>query len=383
MSNTIMTSATRIAAIASCIATFSLGLGCSSNTNEESSPSEESDESIGETSSALSDQRHLLFGLCRTLNVPVDLTGYGPVSVYAELCVPHRPTKTIQLLVHGSTYDHHYWDFPYRPDKYSHVRDALRSGYATLNIDRVGTGLSSVPPSDRVTVDGTVDYIHQIVRKLKSGRIGGKRFSNVVYFGSSLSTVYGWLLGSRYPADADAFVFTGLVHLTRPGWLDLVFAHHRDPACLDPRFSSYVPDCGYVTTTAGWRDDFFHYVPPYSNPAVVATDEATKSFVSDSLVFASAQYTFNPDPATAPTRDIHVPVLIAFGEFDRTACGTPPDGIVCTEDNVRALEAPFFDTPVFDVYVPKNTGHALPLHESGPITSAVIERWIDRHVGTH
>jgi pimeloyl-ACP methyl ester carboxylesterase len=385
MSILITQAATKSIAIVSYLTLLVVAAGCSSNADAESKPadeSNESNESIGETSSALSGQQHSSFGRCETLNIPVNFTGYGPVSVYAELCVPHRPTKTIQLLVHGSTYDHNYWDLPYRPEKYSHVRSALRAGYATLNIDRVGTGLSSVPPSDLVTVDGTVDYIHEIAQKLKAGHIGGKSFEKIVYFGSSLSTVYGWLLGSRYPDDADAFVFTGLVHLTRPGWLDLVFAHHRDPACLEPQFSPYVPDCGYVTTTAGWRDDFFHYVAPYSKPEVVAVDEAHKSFVSDSLVFESAQYTFSPDPATAPSRDIHVPVLVAFGEFDRTACGTPPDGIVCTEENVRALEAPYFNTPVFDVYVARNTGHALPLHETAPVTNGVIERWINRNVGT-
>ena len=356
--------------------------GCVDTAAESPALSEE----IGTTSSALGTQPHLLFGHCQTLSVPVTLTGYGPANVYAELCIPWRQTNTVELLVHGSTYDHDYWDFPLKPWKYSHVRDALREGYATLNIDRVGTGLSTIPPSTSVTVDGTVDYLHEIAQKLKAGQIGPRSFSKVVYFGSSLTVVYGWLLGQRYPADADGFVFEGLVHMTRPGFLGMVLAHHRDPACgVFPQ----AIDCGYVTTTPGWRDDFFYHVPGAS-PDVIAKDEETKSFVSDTLVFESAQYTFGPggdptqqpDPATAPSQGIVKPVLIAFGAHDATACGTPPDGIVCTNTSVHALEAPYFtNAPSLDVYVPANTGHALPLHESGPVTAHVIDAWLDHRVG--
>lgn len=35
----------------------------------------------------------------------------------------------MQLLVHGSTYNHLYWDFPYQNTYYSYVRAATRAGY--------------------------------------------------------------------------------------------------------------------------------------------------------------------------------------------------------------------------------------------------------------
>ena len=47
-------------------------------------------------------------------------------KIYGELCVPNGPAPdTVQLLVHGTTYNHNYWDWPEKPDAHSHVRAAL------------------------------------------------------------------------------------------------------------------------------------------------------------------------------------------------------------------------------------------------------------------
>jgi pimeloyl-ACP methyl ester carboxylesterase len=325
---------------------------------------------------------HYGAGQCRSLYVPMTIPNVGPANVYAELCLPYGPTpETVQLLVHGSTYNHHYWDTPLNPERYSHVVAALEAGYATLNIDRIGTGLSTKPPSHLVTVDLIDEMLHQLVTKLRGGEIGGYPFSRVVYFGSSLTVVNGWVLGSRHPEDIDAFVLTGTVHYVRPGFVDLVMQYHVDPACESLRFKYFVPDCGYVTTRPGWRDDFFWYVPGGS-PLAILVDELLKDVVSISLMFETAALALFPDPETSPSRDIAVPTLIVLGEHDATACG--PDGLVCTEETIRDLEAPFFRSDiVLDVLVPENTGHALTLHRSAPETADFIHDWLDEHVGAN
>src|SRR5262249_23717719 len=152
--------------------------------------------------------------------------------------------------------NHNYWDFPFKEKRYSHVEGALEAGYATFNIDRIGTGLSTMPPSYLVTVDATVDSLHQIIQGLRSGAIGAHPFSKVVYFGRSRSTAYGWQIGASYPQDIDAFVFTGLLHETTQFWVDLVNTHII-PANLDPLFEEKNLDDGYVTTEAGYRSMFF------------------------------------------------------------------------------------------------------------------------------
>ena len=163
---------------------------------------------------------------CESFMVPVTVESVPDAKIYGELCVPalRPPPTTVQLLVHGTTYNHNYWDWPEDPETHSHVRAALQAGYATFNVDRLGVGQSTKPASQLVTLAATVDTLHQVVTKLRSGAIGNHKFTRVVYFGSSLSTAYGWMEASVHH-DIDAFVMTGLLHITRPTFLGLVQLH--------------------------------------------------------------------------------------------------------------------------------------------------------------
>src|ERR1700735_3359369 len=76
---------------------------------------------------------------CQGFMVPVAVENVPDVELYGELCVPKgRTPSAVQLLVHGTTYNHNYWDWPEDPDMHSHVRAALAAGYATFNVDRLG-----------------------------------------------------------------------------------------------------------------------------------------------------------------------------------------------------------------------------------------------------
>lgn len=82
------------------------------------------------------------------LGQPVVLTTVsGTQNLYGQYCEPtvKNPSraKTLQLLVHGITYDHTYWagfdSIPSSP-AYSWVTYANAQGYPTLAIDRLGNG---------------------------------------------------------------------------------------------------------------------------------------------------------------------------------------------------------------------------------------------------
>jgi pimeloyl-ACP methyl ester carboxylesterase len=310
----------------------------------------------------------------------------GDTEIYGELCVPRGESpETVQFLVHGTSYNHHFWDWPYQPAKYSHVREALKKGYATFNIDRLGTGLSDKPDSTLVTADVMVEAFHQIVTKLRSGEIGGQAFSKVIYFGSSLSTAIGWLLGSQHPEDIDLFVLSGLIHLTRPGFFQMVVQWHVDPACEAFPWKYLGIDCGYIVTHPGTKGNFYHY-EPNEDPFNLALDELLKDIASSTLTFTTAVYVGvgpgGPGPVPvegAPSRDIQVPVLVVFPEFDETGCG--PDALVCTEENVYNFEAPFYSPEAeLEVYVPADTGHAHTLHFSAKDTANFIHNWLGEHL---
>jgi hypothetical protein len=98
---------------------------------------------------------------------PGDTTVY---NVFGVLCARGSlHDKTIQIALHGATYSHLYWDWPYQPTLYSYVRIATEAGYALLNIDRIGIGRSDHPPAEKVTIDSNAYVVHQIVQALRDG----------------------------------------------------------------------------------------------------------------------------------------------------------------------------------------------------------------------
>ncbi|HEX6161808.1 MAG TPA: hypothetical protein VFZ31_00480, partial [Vicinamibacterales bacterium] len=74
---------------------------------------------------------------------PVMLTS-GPTNVVAYFyyhgSYQNRP---LQVLVHGATYNHTYWDFPaVNGESYSYARHMAAEKYAVLALDLPGTGES-------------------------------------------------------------------------------------------------------------------------------------------------------------------------------------------------------------------------------------------------
>ncbi|MEV5729625.1 hypothetical protein AB0N50_28065 [Streptomyces pharetrae] len=87
--------------------------------------------------------------------------------IAGTLCTP-RGTRagTVQLLVHGGTYDRDYWSVRARTGSPTYVESATRAGHATLASDRLGTGASSAPHSSRFT-ETTHEWVTlQLIRTL-------------------------------------------------------------------------------------------------------------------------------------------------------------------------------------------------------------------------
>lgn len=65
-------------------------------------------------------------------------------NLSAKICVPKAeknlptPSDTIQLLVHGATFNKVMWDFPYRSETYSWTKKMNEAGYPTIAVDLVG-----------------------------------------------------------------------------------------------------------------------------------------------------------------------------------------------------------------------------------------------------
>ena len=286
---------------------------------------------------------------CRDVQVPVALAQGQPADerVYGKLCVPSgRSPATSQLLVHGGTYTGLYWEFPDPTggtDRYNYAAAANKAGFATLAIDRIGSGRSSHPLSTKITLESNVFTVQQVVQAIRRGEIaspGGEQFHKVVYVGHSYGTLVGWILSTDYGEGIDAAVFTGSVRGVTVTAIPLVYGILY-PAALDPKFAGDGLDPGYLTTLPGTRDEFL-YKPAQFDPAVVEFDEQTKSTSTVTELTAPRVFT------NQPPLDVRVPTLLVDGELDSQVCKENFDAVPAVTGGglgaVGGLLAPFEDT---------------------------------------
>jgi len=319
--------------------------------------------------------------VCRTSTVPVDLqpgVTIAPGSdlgvtfdaershqfLLVKLCLPKGQTpRGVQLLVHGITYDHRYWNIadPEDPDAdtYSWEHAAIRAGYATAAIDRLGSGDSSHPLSTFVDITSNATSVHNVVQALRAGAVAapGDRpvaFSRVALVGHSGGSVTGMIEAPRF-RDVDAVVLTGFSHKMN---LDAVanIAASSYPALLDPQFAGTLLDPGYQTPRPGTHRSLFYAPGTDVDPRVIERDEATKGTYTleeiDNL------------PLALSTRlQVDVPVLLVNGTLDGIFCSQSPLdlGTDCSsEARVVAQERPFFpDAPSVSSILVPGLGHDL------------------------
>lgn len=305
-----------------------------------------------------------------TVNLsPGDSTDY---DMAAWLCARGSlHDKTIQVVIHGATFDHNYWNFPLEPETYSYVRHMTRAGYAVLNLDRIGYGLSDHPPDglDLDLHDGAFT-IHQVVQALRGGHMvvpgfGRVRARRVQLVGSSLGSFISVIEASTYH-DVDGVVLSSYSHTVGQGGIDsfgLVI-----PAQDDPKFAD-LPYVNYLSEAPGARAFLFYHLPNI-DPHVAALDTAlrqtwTVGELNDIV------------PALGEPADIHVPTLVVDGDYDTIACN-----ITCSGTGWLDNEASFYPEDACpEVEIIPDAGHALTLHENAPEFFAVVEEWSDRRVG--
>jgi pimeloyl-ACP methyl ester carboxylesterase len=314
---------------------------------------------------------------CRNVRVPVAIAEGLPraYAIRGRLCLPAGPVPaTVQVLLHGATYSGVYWDFPYQPERYSYVRAMVAAGYATLDIDRLGFGASSHPPSVLVPMQVGAYAVHQVIHAARQGTIG-TRFARIILVGHSMGTVLGWLEAAKY-RDIDGFIATGNTHRVSVSTA-IDISLHLYPAALDPRFAHAGLDPGYLTTQPGSRGVF--YQPGDADPKVLAVDESTKDTSPLTEFFPTYQLEVY---VSGDASRIDVPVLTAVGRYDRLMCS--PDATTCSSaSTLLAAEAPFYSPAAcLQAYVLPRAGHDMNLHLNSQDFFAVAARWSDRWVGS-
>src|SRR4051812_31004602 len=150
---------------------------------------------------------------CSAYDLPVSTNPLLPLTMHGQLCLPAgNASPTVQLLLHGATYNRMYWDVPYQPATYSYQRDMAAHGLATFAVDEIGVGQSTRPLSIVITGAMQAAAVHVVVGALRAGAVGGIAFGKVVLVGHSAGSAISIIEAASYH-DVDGVLLTGMTHL--------------------------------------------------------------------------------------------------------------------------------------------------------------------------
>ncbi|GKZ37618.1 hypothetical protein AbraIFM66950_009267 [Aspergillus brasiliensis] len=282
----------------------------------------------------------------------------GSWDIYVKLCLPPSPAKaarikTVQLLTHGATLDHTYWDIS---PNHSYVDVATAAGYATLSYDQLGVGKSDHPdPIQEVQANSQVAVTHALTQLLRSSQIGNFSFQTVVGVGHSAGSTLTQAITTQYPEDFDAIILSGTS--TNQNYVALTMAAFNFiNANSDPsgRFASL--PAGYLTqeTSVGIQFAFYRY--PNYDPTAFELQVAGKQTNTLGVLLTLGGLVTQAPNFTGP-------VDIILGENDLVFCG----GNCSYPKNQASLYTSAYypnASSGSQTYLAKGSGHCIAAHKS-------------------
>jgi hypothetical protein len=309
---------------------------------------------------------------CTDHYFPVTLAGV-PETLYGQLCVPPGGAKMVAVLVPGASYDSAYWNSPYDPSQLSFVDAMNNAGYATLDIDRLGTGRSSHPLSALLTSTTQAITVHQVIQALRAGS-QTPAFSSVLLAGHSVGSAIAIIEAGTYH-DENGVLVTGLSHGLNPIGAAAILATLL-PADLDPKFASLGLDPGYLTTDPGTRYSSFQAPGPYIT-GVVNMDEATK----DAFAPGEVVDTVLIGVVSTYSKLINVPTMLVMGQDDPAFCGGLLAPNCSTAATLLASEGRHYAPAAqLQTYVVDDWGHSINYAPDAPAYQAAVAAWAAKMV---
>ncbi|GAW24140.1 hypothetical protein ANO14919_137210 [Xylariales sp. No.14919] len=339
----------------------------------------------------------------------------GTFTLHAQLCRPvprPRPrTPKLQLLVHGSTYNHTYWSSlqePSRPpsdhEALSWVGAATRRGYWTLAVDRLGQGRSSKPDPVALVQDPLqTQLLHLLARRIRDDDVLGIGFPSprqegkgkqqqqqlndddggpgkLIYVGHSFGSGLGVHLAAAHPDDFDGLVLTGIATVRgnpQPGSL---LARWAPAAQAFPdRFPVNLPPGYLVSTNKTGRRALYWGAPSGFDDGLFERDWAGQGTNPLGEVLTTGEYL-----AGLPT-EFTKPVLIADGAEDAIFCSElgsralgPARCAVGGEGEIGKTRDWFPAVPrdLFATYLQPDAGHDHVLHKTGDQLIRYAHDWM-------
>ena len=272
----------------------------------------------------------------------------------AALTVPANVRGALHILVHGATYNRWYWDPDIAPQEHSYVRAAARRGYATVNIDRIGSGRSDHPDGGELSLDLHAATVNSIARLARGGGLAGHAWDSVVGVGHSVGTyvVMKTLNGEH---ALDAAVLTGISHQRT----DADPIGTNIPAGDDGQFAQRNVT-GYFAVPADLRANFYYL--PTTDEKVLLADKRHRDVVGVGDLHGVDQVFGNPCDAA-------VPICIALGTRDWMFAARDDPAF-------RSAETAWYPrAPSVDFLTYADTGHNINLHRAGPGAISDLLDW--------
>ncbi len=303
------------------------------------------------------------------LTVTESPTATQTYRVWAQLC-SRGPLagKPVQVLVPGGDYTHVYWDWPTQPSTYSYVDWATKAGYATLNLDKLGYGLSDHPDPAALNFQTGAYVVHQVVQYLRNGSLG-VAFNKVVTNGHSFGGLTIEYEAATYH-DVNGLIVSGFGHDLDVSNPDNPFVTNTIPAADDPMFADEPWAPGYFTTAPGSRCAVFSY-PGDVSAANCATEEHTKGTLPEGELGTVVQ-----DSESDMTKQITVPVLWALGVNDNLWC---PQTHNCYTSSAPTTEKSFWQPGLLTEYIAPAAGHSINVDYGAPAFYTETLLWLAQH----
>lgn len=284
----------------------------------------------------------------------------GSYSIFCKLCLPSDPSKaskvkTVQLLTHGATLDHTYWDIA---PGYSYVDVASDAGYATLSYDQLGVGYSDHPdPIQVVQAASQLAVTHGLVEVLRGGRLGGFDFDKVVGVGHSAGSTLTQAITTKYPKDFDAVILSGTSTSAASVALSMAaFNFVNANTDTSPKLRDL--PAGYLTQQSAVGIQFAFYRYPNFDQNAFEQQIANKQTNTLGILFTLGGI-------IAPSAQFTGPVDVVNGENDLVFCG---GNCLYPTDQNKAVLAVFYPAAATgsQTYMARGAGHSIAAHKSGP-----------------
>lgn len=242
------------------------------------------------------------------LKFPVEIEG-SPDSVFAGYFYPSLTARRriLQVLVHGNSYDHRYWDVEtVNGQDYSYAQFMTAQGFDLLAIDLPGVGASSKPHGHSVRVEAVGRALSTLVESLRGpNAIPGYEFDHIAVVGHSMGAAIAVFAEANWPA-ADSLVVTATGYFqgrATSGWAPGV----RE-ALLENDYALVPPEL---------RLGFYH--APQADPGLVTYDNEVLRTSAPSGLWADC-IAMRDDPKSG-VGEVTCPVYVQLGEHDPVMAG--------------------------------------------------------------